>query len=243
MGTGPGNPLPRIRRVQERTEKFRDALSVGLRSVWANAVPMVVLWAIAVALVLAYHAIPAVAAALEPISRWQTAGGWGAAFLNRVVFCGLLPGVFMVTVPSIRPPRVGWVVLTYCLWGGLWGVIADGFFTLQQAVFGAGTDSLTLVAKTAVDQFVWNMIICTPVNAVFFAWVSRDFKPGPSLNGRTFLKETCLPMLVSNWIVFIPVTVVTYAFPLPLQIQLGGFVGAFWMLVALHAAAVSGRRS
>ena len=80
--------------------KFRDALSVGLRSVRANAVPMAVLWAIAVALVLAYHAIPAVAAALEPISRWQTAGGWGAAFLNRVVFCGLLPGVFMVTVPS-----------------------------------------------------------------------------------------------------------------------------------------------
>ena len=151
MGTGPGNPLPRIRRVRERTVKFRDALSVGLRSVRANAVPMVVLWAIAVALVLAYHAIPAVAAALEPISRWQTAGGWGAAFLNRVVFCGLLPGVFMVTVPSIRPPRVGWVVLTYCLWGGLWGVIADGFFTLQQAVFGAGADFQTLAAMTAVD--------------------------------------------------------------------------------------------
>ena len=59
--------------------KFRDALAVGLRSVRANAVPMVVLWAVAVALVFAYHAVPAVAAALEPISRWQTAGGWGAA--------------------------------------------------------------------------------------------------------------------------------------------------------------------
>lgn len=218
--------------------KFRDALDIGLQSVRVNAMPMVVLWALAIVLVLAYHAIPTVAAALEPLSRWQTASGWGAAFLNRVVFCGLLPGAFMVTVPSIRPPRVGWVVLAYSLWGGFWGVIADGFFTLQQAMFGGGTDFLTLAAKTAVDQFVWNVIICTPANAVFFAWVSRDFKSGPPLNRKAFLTESCLPLLVSNWIVFIPVTVVTYAFPLPLQIQLSGLVGAFWVLVALHAASV-----
>lgn len=222
--------------------KFRDALVVGLHSVRANVVPMAVLWLAAVALVLSYHAVPSVAAVLEPLARWQTASGWAAAFLNRVVFCGLLPGVFMVTVPSIRPPRVGWVVLTYCLWGGLWGVITDGFFTLQQAVFGAGADFVTLTAKTLVDQFVWNVVICTPVNALFFAWVSRDFKSGPPIVWRRFLGEACLPMLVSNWIVFVPVTAVTYAFPLALQIQLGGFVGAFWMLVALRAAAVAGRR-
>ena len=50
----------------------------------------------------------------------------------------------------------------------------------------------------------------------------------------TFLMDVCLPMLVSNWIVWIPVMVVNYVFPLPLQIQLVGLASAFWMLVALR---------
>lgn len=42
-------------------------------------------------------------------------------------------------------------------------------------------------------------------------------------------------MLVANWIVWVPVTVVVYAFPLPLQIQLVGLASSFWMLVALKS--------
>ena len=63
----------------------------GLMSVWrigwaaakANAVPMVVLWGLAAATVAAYYLVPGVAAAFEPLMRWQVDSGWVAAFLNR----------------------------------------------------------------------------------------------------------------------------------------------------------------
>ena len=42
-----------------------------------------------------------------------------------------------------------------------------------------------------------------------------------------------------NWIVWIPVLCVIYAFPLPLQIQLAGIVGSIWTLLCLQI----GRRS
>lgn len=172
----------------------------GLRLAWqavrSNAVPMVVLWLFAVALIVSYRCIPSVASALEPLSRWQTESGWVAAFLNRVVFCGLLPGAFMAVMPSLRPRKVGWVVLAYSLWAGAWGILCDGFFTFQTWLFGPGHDAMTIIKKTLVDQLVWNVAICTPANAVFFPWVESGF----SRRGR--VRDNFLPMLISNWIVW-----------------------------------------
>ena len=212
---------------------------IGLESVKANAVPMVVLWGLAALTVLAYYRISEADAAFSPLAKWQMESGWVAAFLNRVIFCGVIPGVFLWSVKSIRPPRPLLTVCVYSLWGGLWGVACDGFYTFQDAVFGSGTDVATLVRKTLVDQLVWNVFICTPVNAIFFPWVAGNFKRGPGRSCRDFAQD-CLVLLVANWIVWIPVTVAVYAFPLPLQIQLVGLACSFWMLVALRAAARNG---
>ena len=214
-------------------------MRIGWESVKANAVPMVVLWLLAALTVLVYYRVPESDAVFSPLVKWQTESGWIAAFLNRVVFCGVIPGIFLLSVKSIRPSRPLLTVGVYSLWGGLWGVACDGFFTLQTAVFGAGTDLATLVKKTLVDQLAWNVFLCTPVNAVFFPWVAHDFKRGPKRSCRDFVQD-CLAMLVANWIVWVPVTVVVYAFPLPLQIQLVGLACSFWMLVALRAAARKG---
>ena len=80
------------------------AFRSGWRAAKANAVPMVVLWCLAAATVAAYYLVPGVAAAFEPLMRWQVESGWVAAFLNRFVFAGLLPGVFMLSLPHLRAP-------------------------------------------------------------------------------------------------------------------------------------------
>ena len=219
--------------------RLPEPVRVGLDAVRTNAVPMLVLWIVAVLAVLAYYRIPTVNAAFVPPATWQTESGWFAAFLNRVLFCGVVPGVFLVSVKSIRPKRPLLTVLVYSLWGGMWGVACDAFYTLQNAVFGCGTDFATLAEKTLVDQLLWNVFLCTPVNAVFFPWVARDFRGGEKRGCREFLRD-CLALLVANWIVWVPVVLAVYSFPLPLQIQLVGLACSFWMLVALRAAARKG---
>ena len=222
--------------------RLMDSIRVGAASTKANAVPMVVLWLLAASSVAVYYRVPGAADAFEPLAKWQTDSGWTAAFLNRVVFCGLVPGAFLLCVKQIRPLRPMLTVVVYCLWGGCWGIACDAFYTLQAHLFGSGTDAATLVKKTLVDQLVWNVFICTPVNALFFPWVANDFHRGPMLDWGTFLRRDCLNILVANWIVWVPVTVAVYAFPLPLQIQLVGFACSFWMLVALRVAAKGGAR-
>ena len=46
-------------------------------------------------------------------------GGWMAAVVNRVVFCGFLPGVFLLAGPSIRPRRVAATIIANCVWMGV----------------------------------------------------------------------------------------------------------------------------
>ena len=73
---------------------FRRIFGIVSASLRATAVPMLVLWVVAAVLAVAYYALPAFAAALEPVLRWQKESGWIAAAANRMFFYGILPGVF-----------------------------------------------------------------------------------------------------------------------------------------------------
>lgn len=213
-----------------------SALRIGLRSARANAVPMVVLWLLAAATVWAYYSVPAVAAALEPLLRWQTGSGWLAAFLNRVFFNGLLPGVFLLAIPTIRPKYVLLVIAAQALWGGCWGVATDFFFRGLDLLFGPGRDFATLFCKMLSDAFGFTLLISAPADAAFFFWIGREFSFARAWRERPkrFFLELVLPNLISNWCVWMPVSLAIFAFPLPLQVQLSGFAAAFWTLMCLQ---------
>ena len=214
----------------------RRGLSTAIASVRANLVPMLVLWALAAALLVFYYRVPGGAALLEPLLDWQTRGGWLAAFMNRVVLLGVLPGVFLLSVRSIRPPRPFLTVLAYAAWGGAWGVFDNVLFAFLAKCFGHGTDLGTLLVKTLVGQLIGTILVGLVPSVLFFRWVAADFSivrmraEWP----QRFFRDACLSLLLANWIVWIPVYVCTYAFPLALQVQLFGLAGCFWMLVGLQ---------
>ena len=60
---------------------------------------------------------------------------------------------------------------------------------------------------------------------------------------QLFRGDLSLPILVADFMVWMPVQFAVYMFPLPLQIQLVEFAGAFWSLVGLAAGARIARYS
>ena len=209
----------------------------------ANAVPMVVLWMFAGFWVVGYFCMPQIQSLFEPFRQWQVDYGWKAAFLSRLFFCGVVPCVFLLSVKRIRPRKP---ILTACaqaLWCGLWGVAGDFFFRLQDAMFGGGREAMTLICKTAVDQFVWTVFVIAPTHSAFFFWAGRDFSFNRAIEEwpSDFITRFYLPNLIANWVVWIPAQCAVYAFPLLLQVHLAGLVGSFWMLVSLHLGARSVR--
>lgn len=222
--------------------RLSEPVRIGVESAKANVVPTVVLWVFAFCLVLAYYFIPNASACFERVRGWQEAFGWKAVVVSRILFDGLIPGVFLLAVKEIRPHRPFATIFAQMVFGCVFGLFCDAFFRMQSAWFGSGTEISTLVIKALVDQFVWTVLIIAPVNAVFFFWVARDFsfwrirREWPK---QGFVLELVLPNLIPNWFVGIPAIFATYAFPLDLQIHINGLVSAFWMLMCLQI----GRRS
>jgi len=234
--SGKGGDILIPTRLGQSRLRQPSPLATAVQSVRANLVPMLVLWALAASLLYSYYLVPGGAALFDPLMAWQTKGGCLAAFLNRIVFLGVLPGIFLLSVKSIRPSRPYLTVLAYSLWGGAWGVFDDVFFTFLAWLFGDGTDLGTLVLKTLAGQLIGTVLVGLVPGVLFFRWVSADFSVSRVRAEwpQRFFREACLPLLLANWIVWIPVSICTYAFPLPLQIQLVGLAGCFWMLVGLR---------
>ena len=106
----------------------RRLLRVCRNAATNNFLPMVVLWVASVVVVFSYYAIPSVPSALEPLAHWQNEDGWIAAFLSRVVFCGVLPGIFIVCIKSLRPKYVLGVITVQTLWSGICGIVRTECF-------------------------------------------------------------------------------------------------------------------
>ena len=217
---------------------------IGWEAVKANRLPMLVLWVLACCVVLAYYSIPNFASALGVVATWQVKSGWRAAFLNRVLFLGVLPGVFLVAVESLRPRRVWLVLFWQSLWCGLWGIATDGWYQFQAFVFGEGRDFVTLLSKTLLDQFAFTALLNAPANALFFFWLSQDMSWANCRRHcpHDIVRGMILPNLVTNWCVAFPVVFALYALPLPLQVQISGFTSAFWVLACLQIGVRSARK-
>ena len=213
----------------------KSPFSIGWNSARTNAVPMMVLWCFAVALVIGYYKIPAVSAVLSVVEEWQSQGRHLAVFLNRVVFSGIIPGLFMLSFRSVRPRRPVAVMFAVSVFSGTFGIVCEWMYLAHAAIFGTGIDAATLLKKTLSAQFVWTPLVFCPASAVFFFWVGCDFSFGRFRREwpRDFLKRAMLPNLIANWMVWVPAIFVIHAFPTPLQIQLSGLVGSLWALMLL----------
>ena len=211
-------------------------MRVGLASAWANTVPMIVLWTLAGAAVGAYYLSDPFREMLEPVAAWHRAWGWRAAFVSQTVFCGILPGVFLLAFRSIRPRHPFLTILAQALWGGTFGICCNALFRLMAQAFGDDAHVSTVLVKAAIDQFVWTVAVIAPANAVFFFWLGRDFSFARTKREWTcpFFRRMVMPNLVANWILWIPVSLAVFAFPFQLQIHVNGIACTFWMLMCLQ---------
>ena len=223
---------------ETRCSSLKNALRIGLAAVKANAVPMVALWMLSVALVAGYYLSPEVQSALDCLGRFQRDYGIWAGFVSQFVFCGVIPCVFRVSVSDIRTECPILKSLLQSLWCGCWGIVYVGFYAVQARLFGAGSGFATLAAKTAFDQFVWSPLLPVPCTAFFCLWMENGFSVRTAAQKfrDDFVRRVWFANLLPNWCIWIPAVLAIYAFPTVLQVQILGFVGSFWALVSLRLA-------
>jgi hypothetical protein len=220
-----------------------DAGKAAVRRFWR---PFVLIQLVAVALVAAYHLDARVRAACAALAAWKTAGGLPLSAASAALAGGILPELAKLATaqrraggPSPLRGRGGEIAFNVAFFA-FNGVVVDGLYRLLARLFGTGTGLGTILSKMAFDQFVFTPPWLVLITALYlarargFRWAAlrADFSGG----FRAYARARVVPLLLPDWLFWIPMVCAVYAFPLPLQFLLFTLALAAWSLVLVVIA-------
>jgi hypothetical protein len=212
----------------------------ALRRFWR---PFLLIQGTALGVGLAYHFSEPVRALCAALARWKIAGGIPLTMVTGAVAGGLIPELAKAVAqpgsgrhPSRHPRRVAEVLFNTAFFG-INGVVVDGLYRGEARLFGDDAHLVTVLSKTAFDQFVFTPL-WSAVIAVVFLFRQRGFSwraTRPAL--RTgFYRARVLPLLVPNFCFWIPIVSIVYALPSALQFLMFAFALAAWSLIMVFIA-------
>jgi hypothetical protein len=231
------------------SELVLRSLRLGLNAARANFAPAVLVQLLMLSLVISYFYLPAARPIFRVLTDWNVQGGLLFSFFAMGITVGGLTEIFSVylhkngrwTGEDLANMSFNLVVF------GLLGVMNSVFYQLQAQLFGTGRSLEILAAKTLVDQFVYTPFLSNPTQTLAFLWRSEEFSFRRTVEKmrhfRQFYVLTVLPVLVSNWLFWIPMVVLIYCFPTSLQLPLGILACAIWSMLLTALVQPSGART
>ena len=210
--------------------------AAALRRFWR---PFLLIQASAALLAIAFRVSAPFREACAVAAAWKTAGGLPVAAATTAVAGGILPEFAKLAADRGRNAlrgRAGEVLFNTAFFA-FDGVVIDLLYRGEARLFGSEAHLRTVVEKVAFDQFVfsplWSIFI-----VLLFLWRQRGYSwaaTAPAL-GRGFYRSRVLPLIIPNWLFWIPMVSIIYALPVALQFLL--FVPALgaWSLIMIFIA-------
>lgn len=211
---------------------LRKAVGKGLRAARQNLIPMLMLEGAMALLVVVYYFWPTGKAVLTHYAAWQHQGGILVAALATGVAGGVISELSLVYFQDegrwnfIHLENMVFKLLLFCTSGA----IVYEFYGWQAVWFGQGNAWSVIVPKVCVDQFGYTVIWAVPYMTFATRWQALRYS-GKSLWAeldKNFIAERILPVLVTNWMFWIPGVSLIYSMPLNLQTPLFIFATAIW---------------
>ena len=213
----------------------RHPLALGIAAMRAYLVPGMILWAIGLAIVLAYFFAPPVQHWLDRVGSIKDTYGVWYSMPALAFFGGLLPfGLQGLSADRRRSFAVSQLAFLVVFWG-IKGAEVDLLYRLQGVMFGTGREPWTIVKKVVVDQFVYVPLWAMPTMVIPYLWANKGFRLGPvgrALRGRWY-RELVVPVMLGNWMVWIPAVSLIYLFPPPLQLPIQNIIACLWACMML----------
>lgn len=212
-----------------------SAAWAALRQFWR---PFLLIQSGAVLLALAFRASPGFRSACAAAAAWKAAGGLLFSAVTVAFAGGLLPELAKLIALGPRSVigRAGEIAFNTAFFA-VNGVVVDLLYTGEAWLFGSGAGLRVVAAKVAFDQFVftpsWLAVI-----VLLFLWRQRGFSwaaTRPALR-RGFYRQRVIPLLLPDWLFWIPMVSVIYALPVALQFLMFIPALAAWSLIMVFIA-------
>ena len=219
-----------------------DPFRQGLEAAKANARPGLILVATAVAILIAYHVLPPVTGVLNRLAEWKLRYGFAYSMCSTAVFGGILPILILQLRPSRRHRLALLHLPFFALFWATKGFEVDALYRLQAIMFGEAARIGTILPKVLVDQFVYVPLWAVPTMVLAYLWRDCGYNCRTlrrRLTGRWY-RMTVLPLLLSNWGVWVPTVAVIYCLRLPLQLPVQNLILCLWALLVMFLTDPSG---
>jgi len=182
-----------------------------------------------------YYCWPAGAAFLSGYAAWQHGGGILRAGLMAGVAGGILSELCVVYVMDKgrwNRSHLENMVFRFVVFS-MGGLVVYEFYEWQAIWFGDGLSWRILLPKILVDQFIFSVFWSTAYQTLTFRWQALRYSSSRlwrELNWN-FVVDRMLPVLVTNWMFWIPGVTLVYSMPLILQMPINIFATAMWSIL------------
>jgi hypothetical protein len=210
--------------------------AAALRRFWR---PFLLIQSGAALLAIAYRVSVPFREACAVAAAWKTAGGLPIAAATGALAGGLLPEFAKLAADRSRTALRGrgGEILFNTAFFAFNGVVIDLLYRGEALLFGNDAQVRTVMEKVAFDQFVFSPLWLIVI-VLLFLWRQRGYSLGATLPavGRGFYQARVVPLLIPNWLFWIPMVSIIYALPVALQFLLFVPALAAWSLIMVFIA-------
>ncbi len=216
-----------------------SAWTVAWKTGWLaakqNQVPAVVMWLFGVAIVSGYFLVPAIHDGLNSAGEFKAYFGWKFSLVSTAIFGGLIPAFIARLINGRRQSAANGLLISNTLLWAYKGVEIDLFYEAQAWLFGTTPDFQTIAIKTICDQFV--MVPAFGIVNVVLFYIWRDcgysLRKFPAALGKHWYRRKVLPVMIANWVIWIPAVAMIYSLPVALQLPVQNLILCFWVLILM----------
>ena len=198
---------------------------------------------------IAYLWHPASRHAFEALAILRSSWGLFFSFIGTAFGSAILPEILRPILPkSANQGQEAHGLGSRLLFGipfwGLIGMQVDLFYRLQYMLFGPSDSIPVILKKVLVDAFIYCPLLAMPQVVCIFLWRDHAFT-FHGFKGHTpinFYALNVFPILVANWMVWIPLICIIYALPAALGIPFFIVAQSFWVMVLTTLSTASSQK-
>ncbi len=216
---------------------LKIAKGEAFKALRANLLPGLLLQGVMAAMAAAYFLHPPTRHFFEDLSGLKSRWGLLFSFTGTSLASALLPELLRLLLPRGTERENEQGLATRLLFAiPFWGIIGmqvDLFYRLQFHVFGPSDTPGVIVTKVLVDALVYCPLLAIPEAVCVFLWRDHNFTHRGFLGWTPaqFYALKIFPVLLANWMVWIPLICLIYSLPPALGIPFFIVAQSFWVMV------------
>ena len=240
---------------ERQTRPFKNcllqaALKESSRAIRLNLIPGIVLQTLMAGMGAAYLWDPSSRRAFGALAELRTSWGLIFSFLGTSVAAAIFPEILRLLLPENSAAeeseqKIGIRLLFGIPFWGIVGMQVDLFYRLQYFLFGPSDSAFVILKKVLVDALIYCPVLAIPQVVCMFLWRDHGFslKGFQGYTPLDFYALKIFPVLVANWMIWIPLVCIIYALPAALGVPFFIVGETFWVMVLTTLSASSQRKS